>query len=276
MAPVAGPLRPRTRRLHAQPALPRSPESPRPRSPMPELPDHYKVLQVDSEAEEEVIQAAYRRLAQKYHPDVAASEEAAARMSAINGAWAVLRDATARAAYDAERSAAVRRTADTSSPSGRRSRPSGHQPATALRGRAACAAPTNARGDEPGLDGRSLVLGRWLRARLDAPERRRRTAARPSLGQRHHVRPLRRVVAGRDRAARPRVHRMAGPDAHRSAISRGDRRHPAGRRAASHGRRRSRATGPLPAPLITIARTRGCVGPIPRIGPPCADASMRR
>jgi DnaJ-class molecular chaperone len=40
---------------------------------MPDLPDHYKVLQVDSEAEEEVIQAAYRRLAQKYHPDVAAS-----------------------------------------------------------------------------------------------------------------------------------------------------------------------------------------------------------
>lgn len=75
---------------------------------MAELPDHYKVLQVDSEAEDEVIQAAYRRLAQKYHPDVAASEEAAARMSAINGAWAVLRDATARAAYDEERSAAAR------------------------------------------------------------------------------------------------------------------------------------------------------------------------
>jgi curved DNA-binding protein CbpA len=75
---------------------------------MPDLPDHYKILQVDSEAEDEVIQAAYRRLARKYHPDVAASEEAAARMSAINGAWAVLRDATARAAYDAERRAAAR------------------------------------------------------------------------------------------------------------------------------------------------------------------------
>jgi curved DNA-binding protein CbpA len=78
---------------------------------MPELSDHYKVLQVDSEAEDEVIQAAYRRLAQKYHPDVAPSKEAAARMSAINGAWAVLRDATARAAYDAERSAAARQSA---------------------------------------------------------------------------------------------------------------------------------------------------------------------
>jgi len=78
---------------------------------MPDLPDHYKVLQVDSEAEDEVIQAAYRRLAQKYHPDVAAGQEAAARMSAINGAWAVLRDATARAAYDAERRAAAGRAA---------------------------------------------------------------------------------------------------------------------------------------------------------------------
>ena len=31
--------------------------------------DAYKTLQVDPEAEDEVIQAAYRRLAQKYHPD---------------------------------------------------------------------------------------------------------------------------------------------------------------------------------------------------------------
>ena len=31
----------------------------------------YKVLQVDPEAEDEVIEAAYRRLARKYHPDVA-------------------------------------------------------------------------------------------------------------------------------------------------------------------------------------------------------------
>ena len=33
--------------------------------------DAYKVLQVDPEAEDEVIQAAYRRLARKYHPDLA-------------------------------------------------------------------------------------------------------------------------------------------------------------------------------------------------------------
>ena len=83
--------------------------------PMPDLPDHYKVLQVDPEAEDEVIQAAYRRLAQKYHPDVAPSEEAAARMIAINAAWAVLREMTARAAYDAERKAAAGRAASQAS-----------------------------------------------------------------------------------------------------------------------------------------------------------------
>ncbi len=65
--------------------------------------DHYKVLQVDSEAEADVIQAAYRRLAQKYHPDVASGTAAADRMAAINAAWAVLRDPARRAAYDRER-----------------------------------------------------------------------------------------------------------------------------------------------------------------------------
>jgi DnaJ-class molecular chaperone len=33
------------------------------------LADPYKTLQVDPEAEDEVIAAAYRRLARKYHPD---------------------------------------------------------------------------------------------------------------------------------------------------------------------------------------------------------------
>ena len=66
-------------------------------------PDHYKVLQVDPEADPEVIQAAYRRLAQKFHPDLTAAPEAAARMTAINQAWSVLRDPESRAAYDIER-----------------------------------------------------------------------------------------------------------------------------------------------------------------------------
>lgn len=67
---------------------------------MTDGPDPYKVLQVDSEAEDEVIQAAYRRLAQKYHPDVAPGPEAAARMTAINAAWEILRDPARRASFD--------------------------------------------------------------------------------------------------------------------------------------------------------------------------------
>jgi curved DNA-binding protein CbpA len=72
--------------------------------------DAYKVLQVDPEADPEVIQAAYRRLALKWHPDVADSTEAAARMAALNRAWALLGDPERRAAYDRERAAAMRPT----------------------------------------------------------------------------------------------------------------------------------------------------------------------
>ncbi|MEX1172881.1 MAG: DnaJ domain-containing protein [Chloroflexota bacterium] len=65
--------------------------------------DPYKVLQVDTEAEDEVIAAAYRRLAMKYHPDTG-GPESQARMSAINAAWEVLGDPDRRAAFDRERS----------------------------------------------------------------------------------------------------------------------------------------------------------------------------
>src|SRR5215208_2835835 len=65
--------------------------------------DAYKVLQVDPEADPEVIQAAYRRLAQKFHPDVTPGPEAAVRMAAINRAWSILRTAESRARYDRER-----------------------------------------------------------------------------------------------------------------------------------------------------------------------------
>jgi curved DNA-binding protein CbpA len=70
---------------------------------MLELVDFYKVLQVDPSAEPEVIQAAYRSLARKYHPDVVGGSEE--RMVAINQAWAVLGDDATRAVYDRSRSA---------------------------------------------------------------------------------------------------------------------------------------------------------------------------
>jgi curved DNA-binding protein CbpA len=65
--------------------------------------DPYKVLQVDPEAEDEVIQAAYRRLARKYHPDLADTPEAAARMAAINAAWELIGEPAARIAFDLSR-----------------------------------------------------------------------------------------------------------------------------------------------------------------------------
>ena len=77
---------------------------------MAERPDHYKILQVDPEADPEVIQAAYRRLAQKYHPDLTSDAEAAARMTSINAAWETLRDPLRRAGYDRERETIQRRT----------------------------------------------------------------------------------------------------------------------------------------------------------------------
>jgi curved DNA-binding protein CbpA len=68
---------------------------------MPDRIDPYKTLQVDPEAEDEVIQAAYRRLARKYHPDVAGGD-AAERMSAINAAWALIGEPDARRAFDSD------------------------------------------------------------------------------------------------------------------------------------------------------------------------------
>lgn len=62
--------------------------------------DPYKVLQVDPEAETEVIEAAYRRLARKYHPDVATDPEAPVRMILINRAWEILGDPVSRATHD--------------------------------------------------------------------------------------------------------------------------------------------------------------------------------
>jgi curved DNA-binding protein CbpA len=59
--------------------------------------DLYKTLQVDPDADADVIRAAYRVLAAKNHPDVGGSAE---RMSAINQAWTVLSDPAARAGYD--------------------------------------------------------------------------------------------------------------------------------------------------------------------------------
>lgn len=70
------------------------------RSPLAGERDLYEILQVHRSAEPEVIEAAYRRLARKYHPDVNSSPEAAFRMKELSAAYEVLRDPARRAKYD--------------------------------------------------------------------------------------------------------------------------------------------------------------------------------
>ena len=66
------------------------------------MPDLYEVLQVHPRAEPEVLRAAYRVLARKYHPDHGGD---ARRMITLNDAWDVLGDPVKRAEYDASRAA---------------------------------------------------------------------------------------------------------------------------------------------------------------------------
>jgi len=62
--------------------------------------DYYEVLQVHTKAEAEVIQAAYRRLSMKYHPDVYKGSDANVRMRELNQAYEVLSVPEKRNAYD--------------------------------------------------------------------------------------------------------------------------------------------------------------------------------
>ncbi len=70
---------------------------------MSTTPDYYAILQVTPQADREVIEAAYRRLAAKYHPDVDPSSGATERMKLLNAAHEVLSDPEKRRAYDLRR-----------------------------------------------------------------------------------------------------------------------------------------------------------------------------
>jgi curved DNA-binding protein CbpA len=68
--------------------------------------DLYEILGVLPSAEDIVITAAYRVLAQRYHPDrwTGSPAEAHGRMASINRAYETLKDPAQRAAYDGQRS----------------------------------------------------------------------------------------------------------------------------------------------------------------------------
>lgn len=75
----------------------------KPKAPAPLPPrarTYYQVLQVDREAERDVIEAAFRRLALKYHPDRATGPDVQAKMREILEARDILLDEVRRAEYD--------------------------------------------------------------------------------------------------------------------------------------------------------------------------------
>ncbi len=76
----------------------------------PENTDLYRLLQVDPRAEVVVIQAAYRVLARRHHPDLAGDD---AVMKRLNAAWEVLQDPSRRAEYDRKRGSAPEASQET-------------------------------------------------------------------------------------------------------------------------------------------------------------------
>jgi len=67
--------------------------------------DYYSILGVSKDADEVVIKAAYKALAQKYHPDKSQSETAAFStklMSDINKAYSVIGNPVSKQKYDQE------------------------------------------------------------------------------------------------------------------------------------------------------------------------------
>src|ERR687896_1895561 len=65
-----------------------------------EFRDYYKILGVDRKADEKAIRSAYRKLARKYHPDVAKTKDAGDRFREATEAYEVLSDPEKRKRYD--------------------------------------------------------------------------------------------------------------------------------------------------------------------------------
>lgn len=78
------------------------------------FPDYYAALGIDPSADQEVITAAYRALAKKYHPDTGATAGTASaeRFEQVQQAYEVLRTPESRRRYDEELLAATERELD--------------------------------------------------------------------------------------------------------------------------------------------------------------------
>jgi DnaJ-class molecular chaperone len=65
-----------------------------------EFKDYYKILGVDRKADARTIKSAYRKLARKYHPDVAKDKNSTDRFTEVTEAYEVLSDPEKRRRYD--------------------------------------------------------------------------------------------------------------------------------------------------------------------------------
>ncbi len=63
---------------------------------------YYQVLQVDPKATQDIIEAAFRRLARKYHPDICTEQNNIEKMKELTAAYSVLRHPVTRVNYDKE------------------------------------------------------------------------------------------------------------------------------------------------------------------------------
>ncbi len=108
---------------------------------MPDQFDPYAIMQVQQDASQDVLQAAYRALARRLHPDHSTDPSAGAKMAQLNAAWETLGDPERRAAYDRAHLAGVildttaRTAASTRSAGGTPS--SGGRPSASTTGRPA-------------------------------------------------------------------------------------------------------------------------------------------
>ena len=80
--------------------------------------DPYAVLQVVPTCEPEVVHAAFRALALKYHPDRDPSRRAERRMAELNRAYDVLRDEASRARFDRSRRVTISGVSVATAPTG--------------------------------------------------------------------------------------------------------------------------------------------------------------
>ncbi|HEX5466916.1 MAG TPA: J domain-containing protein [Candidatus Limnocylindrales bacterium] len=132
-------------------------------------PDLYRILQVHPEADADVIQAAYRRLARKLHPDTPGGSDA--RMAELNAAYAVLNDRARRAEYDRQRLREIdlRTAADAASAEAAASRAPGGQGGSAQGPAPRRPPPVDERSPD-WTSGRSMAGGGYDPATMSRPQ----------------------------------------------------------------------------------------------------------